>query len=60
MLHPKDFLRFLPVVLLAGACVPAKRPLYDVKADAHQQIAAAIAETSKAHKNVVLVFGANW
>jgi protein disulfide-isomerase len=28
--------------------------------DAHQQITAAIAEASKAHKNVILVFGANW
>ena len=60
MVRIKDISRFLPLVLLAGACVPAKRTPYDEKADAHQQIAAAIAEASKAHKNVVLVFGANW
>ena len=60
MFHIKDLARFVPLVLLAGACVPAKRPPYDEKADAHQQIAAAIAEASKTHKNIILVFGANW
>jgi protein disulfide-isomerase len=52
--------RFLALVLLAGVAVPAEQPPYDEKADAHQQVAAAIAEASQAHKNVILVFGANW
>jgi len=56
----KGLLRFLPVVLLAGVIIAAEQPPYDEKADAHQQIAAAIADASKAQKNIVLVFGANW
>jgi protein disulfide-isomerase len=53
-------MRFLPLFLLAGAGFAADQPPYDEKADAHQQIATAIAEASKAQKNIVLVFGANW
>jgi thioredoxin-related protein len=60
VLRSRDFLRFLPLVLLAGVIVAADQPPYDEKADAHQQIKAAIAEASKAHKNLLLVFGANW
>jgi protein disulfide-isomerase len=60
MLRPKDFLRFMPLILLAGVILAADQPPYDEKADAHQQIAAAIAEAANAHKNVILVFGANW
>ena len=60
MLRILEFLRFLPLVLLAGVTIAADQPPYDEKADAHQQITAAIAEASKAHKNIILVFGANW
>src|SRR5271157_2470352 len=60
MLRPEDYLRFLPLVLLAGVSIAADQPPYDEKADAHQQITTAIAEASKAHKNLILVFGANW
>jgi protein disulfide-isomerase len=60
MLRPKDFLRLLPAILLAGMIFAADQPPYDEKADAHQQVAAAIAEASKAQKNIILVFGANW
>ena len=60
MLCPLDFLRFLPLVLLASLTITADQPPYDEKADAHQQITAAIAEASKAHRNVILIFGANW
>jgi len=60
MLRPKDYLRFLPFILLAGVTVAADQPPYDEKADSHQQITTAIAEASKAHKNLILVFGANW
>ena len=34
--------------------------IFDEKADAHQQIAAAIGGASKTGKNVMLDFGANW
>ena len=60
MVRIKDLFRFLPFVLLAAVTMAAEQPPYDEKADAHQQITAAIAEASKAHKNVILVFGANW
>jgi len=38
----------------------ASQPIYDEKADAPEQIRAAIAEASRRGKNIVLVFGANW
>jgi len=60
MVRTKDLFRFLPLVLLACAAMVAEQPPYDEKADAHQQIAAAIAQASQAHKNVILIFGANW
>jgi protein disulfide-isomerase len=60
MVRIKDLPKFLPVILLAGVIIAAEQPPYDEKADAHQQIAAAIAEASKARKNIILVFGANW
>jgi protein disulfide-isomerase len=60
MVHVKDLARVLPLALLACATIPPEQRPYDEKADAHQQVAAVIAEASKAHKNVVLVFGANW
>ena len=56
----KGLLRFLPLFLLTGVIIAAEQPPYDEQADAHQQIAAAIAEASKTHRNVILVFGANW
>ena len=60
MLQIKTLIRFLVLFLLVGVIIAADQPPYDEKADAHQQIAAAIAEASKTHKNVILVFGANW
>jgi protein disulfide-isomerase len=60
MLQIKTLIRFLVLFLLVGVTIAADQPPYDEKADAHQQIAAAIAEASKTHKNVILVFGANW
>jgi hypothetical protein len=35
-------------------------PIYDEKADAHRDIAAAIANSEASERNVVLIFGANW
>ena len=49
MLHIKSLIRFLPLVLLAGVTIAADQPPYDEKADAHQQITAAIAEASPAN-----------
>lgn len=46
--------------LLAAPSIAADQPLYNEQADAHQEIAGALAEASKHGKNVVLVFGANW
>ena len=60
MINAKHLLKLLPLVFLAGVLFAADQPPYDETADAHQQVASAIAEASKAQKNVVLVFGANW
>jgi len=51
----------LAAVIAATACLSAAdNPIYDEHTDAHQQIAAAIAQASRSGKNVVLDFGANW
>ncbi|MGH9350723.1 MAG: thioredoxin family protein [Terriglobia bacterium] len=42
------------------ACLGARADIFNDNANARQQIAAALAEASKARKNVVLDFGANW
>jgi protein disulfide-isomerase len=60
MIAAKHLLKLVPLVFLAGALFAADQPPYDESADAHQQVASAIAEAAKAQKNVVLVFGANW
>jgi len=60
MIHSKHLLKHAPLVFLACVLSATDQPPYDEAADAHQQVASAIAEASKAQKNVVLVFGANW
>jgi thioredoxin 1 len=53
----------LGFILFAGGVMAAGQPIYDEKADANQQIAAALAAASqpgKPARNIVLVFGANW
>jgi len=57
--------RYLVLVFLLclGVARAADEPIYDEKADASQQIAAALAAASqqgKPARNIVLVFGANW
>jgi protein disulfide-isomerase len=59
--------RFLPgfvvLLLLVSMARAAEEPIYDEKADASRQIAAAITVASqpgKPARNIVLVFGANW
>ncbi len=51
---------FAALFLIGGMSVATDQSLYDEKADAHQQVAAALAEAARSSKNVVLVFGANW
>lgn len=53
-------LLLLALPTMAGLGGAAKEPLYDEKADAQQQIAAALGQASKAGTNVLLIFGANW
>ena len=50
----------LALAVAAMRVTPASEPLYDEKADAASDIRAAIRLASRRHKNVVLVFGANW
>lgn len=45
---------------MAAALWAAENPIYDEKADAHQQVDAAIQAASKSGRNIVLDFGANW
>ena len=58
--------RVLGLLALCGlmiAAIPARaegQQIYDTRADARQEISAAIARASKTGQNVVLVFGANW
>ena len=60
MNRARYLLGLLLLRLLTGLAVAAEKPLYDEKADAHQQVAAALDEASKGHKNIILIFGANW
>jgi len=39
---------------------PARPPIYDTKADGAKQIADALTQARREHKNVLLQFGANW
>jgi hypothetical protein len=50
----------VPLLFFASLGAAAQKSIYDEQADAHQQVAGALAEASKAGKNVVLIFGANW
>ncbi len=46
--------------LITSVCGAASDAIYDENADAHQQVAAAIAQASQSGKSIVLDFGANW
>jgi thioredoxin 1 len=55
--------RILPGAIFVAAALAGQalsQSIFDEKADAHQQIAAAIGEASKTGKNIILDFGANW
>ena len=59
----KLLLGLLTLLFFAGTAAVAEEPIYDEKADASRQIAAAITAASlpgKPVRNIVLVFGANW
>jgi protein disulfide-isomerase len=54
---------FFVLLLLVGIARAGEGPVYDEKADASRQIAAALAAAAppgKPVRNIVLVFGANW
>ena len=52
---------FVSIAIAAAVSTQAvSQSIFDEKADAHQQIAAAIGEASKTGKNIILDFGANW
>ncbi|HEV2495653.1 MAG TPA: thioredoxin family protein [Terriglobia bacterium] len=57
-------LGFLFLALIVGGAAthatPASQSIYDGKADAASDIRGAVGQASRQHKNVVLVFGANW
>ncbi len=50
----------LILFFVALSCAAKQASVYDEKADARQDIAAAIANAEGSKKNIVLVFGANW
>jgi hypothetical protein len=60
MLRARYLLGLPALLILAGLGAAAEEPLYDEKADAHQQVAAALTEAAKTGKNLVLIYGANW
>jgi thioredoxin 1 len=45
---------------LASHSVASPPDIYDQNADAHRDIAMAVANAAKTSRNVVLIFGANW
>jgi thiol:disulfide interchange protein len=53
-------LAFIATLVIAARTPAADNPIYDERADAHQQIGAAIAQALPSGKNIVLDFGANW
>ncbi len=57
---PKYWFLILFFLALCCAATPRSESVYDEKADAHHDIAAAIANAGGSRKNIVLIFGANW
>jgi len=53
---------FLILFLLFFGCARKQptAPIYDEKADARHDIAAAIQNAEGSQRNIVLIFGANW
>ncbi|HEX4781255.1 MAG TPA: thioredoxin family protein [Usitatibacter sp.] len=53
-------MRMLPLLLLAAAPLALAAKLYPDPSRANADIAAAVAEASKAHKRVIVDFGGDW
>jgi hypothetical protein len=53
---------FLILFFLVIGCAGQQptTPIYNEKANAHHDIAAAIANAGESKRNIVLIFGANW
>jgi protein disulfide-isomerase len=60
MKRRRTLFTILALLVATGLAKAASETIYDEKADAHEQISAAISEATHAHKNIVLDFGANW
>jgi hypothetical protein len=60
MKHPKYWILVLFLLILACARKQPTVSIYNEKADAHRDIAAAMANAKGSKRNVVLIFGANW
>ena len=53
-------LLILAGLVFGGALDGSPERLYDQNANAQRDTTAAIADATNTHKNVVLIFGANW
>jgi len=60
MNRPKYWFLILLLLLIGCARKQPATSIYDEKADAHRDIAAAIANAKERPRNIVLIFGANW
>ena len=57
---PKYWLLVLFLLVIGCARELPTASIYDGKADAHHDIAAAIANAAESQRNIALIFGANW
>ena len=60
MNRPKYWFLILFLLLFGCARKQPTASIYDEKANAHRDIAAAISNAEGSQKNIVLIFGANW
>ena len=56
----KCWFLFLFLLVMGCAAKQSSTAPYDEKADAHRDVAAAIANAGASKRNIVLIFGANW
>jgi thioredoxin-related protein len=60
MYAPKYCFLILFLIALGCAAGQPSASIYNEQADAHHDVAAAIADATRSKKNIVLIFGANW
>jgi len=60
MNRPMYWLLLLFLLIFGCAGQQPSASIYDEKADARRDIAAAIANAEASKRNIVLIFGANW